>query len=138
MKIADLRVIIGNQIGLPSTFDGSMTDYGNLSREHQIELTQGMFSYIKEHPADFTVAQVEVVSEEDSRDLTLLPEDYDFELLMNEFQNNAYEIVGKPLVSIGRGVSSSVNLVGALLPVAVVCVVLLFAWPYIIRAKNTS
>lgn len=138
MTIGELRVLIGNQIGLPLSFDGSMTDYGNLSREQQIELTQGMFAYIKAHPANFTNAQVDVVSAEDSRDLTLLPEDYDFVLLINELESNAYEIVGKPLVSIGKGISSSVNLVGTLLPVAVVCIVLLFTWPYIIRAKNSN
>jgi hypothetical protein len=138
MTIGELRVLIGNQIGLPSSFDGSMTDYGNLSREQQIELTQAMFAYIKAHPANFTGAQVEVVNAEDSRDLTLLPEDYDFVLLINELESNAYEIVGKPLVSIGKGISSSVNLVGTLLPVTIVCIILLFAWPYIIRAKNSN
>jgi hypothetical protein len=140
MTIAQLRQFVGAQIGLPDSFDGSMTAYGNLAREQQIELTQGMIAYIQSNPGSFTPAQVETARIEAPRAATLTPEDtsFSFSAFFNELETNAGNVIGAPLVSIGNGVSQAVNLVGTLLPILALVAVAVAVWPYIARAKTAG
>ena len=135
MSIPQLRQIVGQQIGLPATFDGSIAAYGNLSRASQIELTQKMLDYIKEHPGDFEDKQVATANAEGARDLTLVDSSFSWESFQQEFEANAYDIVGKPFVAIGTGVSNTVTMIGTLLPFAVIVAVIIFALPYIKKAN---
>lgn len=138
MTIPQLRQLIGNQVGLPASFDGSITAYGALTRAQQIELTQGMLAYIREHPGEFGDKQVQTANAEGSRDLALVDPSFDWSQFMTEFEANAYDVVGKPLVAVGQGLSTSVNLIGTLLPFAVIVAVIVFALPYIRRANTPA
>lgn len=137
MTIQTLRELMGRQIGLPASFDGSITAYGNLSQNQQIELTAAVMRYIRQNPGQFTQAQVAVTTAEGSRAELTIPAGYADVGFWDEFENNAYEIVGKPFVAIGQGVSTSVNLIGTLLPVFALIAVAIFALPYI-RKANTQ
>lgn len=136
MTIQTLRELMGRQIGLPASFDGSITAYGNLTRAQQISLTQAMLAYIREHPGDFGDKQVATANAEGSRDLTLVDEGFDWELFQNEFEANTYDVIARPLVAIGQGVSTSVNLIGTLLPVFALLAVAIFVFPYIKKANT--
>lgn len=138
MTIVQLRQLIGNQIGLPESFDGSMTAYGNLSREAQIALTQGMIAYIRNNPASFTPAQLVTAETEAGRaeKLTLDDTSFDTGLFFAELEKNANAVVFDPLVKVGQGISTSVSLVGTLLPVFALVAVAIFAWPYVARARR--
>lgn len=137
MTIAQLRQHVGRQIGLPDSFDGSMSAYGSLTREQQIELTQGMIAYIQSHPASFTPAQVETARVEAPRAATLTPEDesFSFSAFFNELETNAGNVIGAPLVSIGNGLSQAVNLVGTLLPILALVAIGIAIWPHIAKAR---
>lgn len=140
MPIPQLRVIVGQQIGLPAAFDGSMTAYGNLSREDQIELTQAMIAYIQQHPEQFTPAQVQTATVEAPRAATMTPEDDSFNAgaFFAALEQNAINTIGNPLVSVGNGISQSVALIGTLLPVLALVAVLIFAFPHLKKAATST
>lgn len=132
MTIPQVRAIVGQQIGLSASFDGSMTAYGNLTPAQQIALTKGVFDYIRAHPSDFTEAQVQTVNTEGNRVAALTIEDssFDYGAFLSALEDNAISTIGDPLARIGNGISASVSLIGTLLPVGVVVAVVIFALPY--------
>lgn len=61
MTIQELRAKLGTELGFGgwfSSFDGTPAAYADLSAADQATLTNAMLAYIREHPADFTAAQV--------------------------------------------------------------------------------
>ena len=138
MTIQNLRLLMGRQLGLPASFDGSVTAYGNLSRAQQIALTQAMLAYIRENPGAFSNAQVATANAEGARDLTLADESFDWSGFQVEFENNAYDVIAKPFVSIGTGVSDTVTLLGKALPFLALAALVIFALPYIKKANTPA
>jgi hypothetical protein len=138
MTIAQARALVGQSMGLRD-FDGSIDAYRNLTAAQQIDLTKRLFDYIKANPANFTETQKATVAAEDSRIQTATVQDtsFDWGQFMQEFEQNAYTTVAEPLVNIGRGVSTSVNLIGTLLPIAVLAAVVIFALPYVRKASKS-
>lgn len=139
MTIAQARAIVGQQLGLPS-FDGSVDAYRALTPGQQIDLTKALFSYIQKNPENFTTGQLETVKAESPRLQAAQIEDTSFSVseFMNELETNAYKTVGEPLVNLGQGVTRSVNLVGTLLPIAVLAVLVIVALPYIQKARASA
>lgn len=138
MTIAQARALVGQSMGLRD-FDGSIDAYRNLTAGQQIDLTKRLFDYIKANPANFTETQKATVAAEDSRiqAASLQDTSFDWGQFMQELEANAYTTVAEPLVNIGRGVSTSVNLIGTLLPIAVLAAVVIFALPYVRKASNS-
>jgi hypothetical protein len=140
MTIVQLRELMGRQIGLPATFDGSIDAYRNLSAESQIALTRACVAYVRQNPDKFNAAQVDTATVEASRADRLTYEDPGFsaEEFFDELAIEAKKTIGEPLAAIGTGVSQSVQLVGTLLPVLALIAVAVFVWPYIAKAKNAA
>ena len=138
MTIAQARALVGQSMGLRH-FDGSIHAYRNLTAAQQIDLTKRLFDYIKANPDKFDANQKATVAAEDSRIQAATVQDtsFDWGQFMQDFEANAYRTVGEPLVNIGRGVSTSVNLIGTLLPIAVLAAVVIFALPYVRKASNS-
>jgi len=129
--IAQARQIVGQQLGFSASFDGSVAAYRNLTPENQIRLTQGVFAYIKQNPGQFTDAQNATVAAESSRVDALTAENPGaFSVFVDAIADEALR-VGGAVASVGNGVVTSVNLVGTLLPVAVLVSIVVFAWPYL-------
>ena len=101
-------------------------------------LTRGMVNYIVANPGRFTDSQVATARAEVGRanNNQMLDTDFSFSDFGNEVANNANELIGKPLQSIGQGVSASVNLVGYLIPLGVLAAIVIFAWPYVKKAQQ--
>jgi hypothetical protein len=140
MTIPQLRALMGQQIGLPASFDGSVDAYRGLSRENQIALTQAMIAYIRQNPGSFTPGQVQTAEVEAPRAATMTPADESFDVgaFFQELENNAINTVGAPLVSVGQGVSEAIKLIGTLIPIAVLVAVFVFAFPHIKKATTTT
>ncbi|HQF38258.1 MAG TPA: hypothetical protein PK322_03985 [Opitutaceae bacterium] len=65
MTAQELSRIVGNEMGLGSwlsPWGGTPAEYSALDAATQIELTNRMRAYIREHPADFAPAVVAVAS----------------------------------------------------------------------------
>ena len=139
MTIAQARAIVGQQLGFPPSFDGSVAAYRDLSAADQIRLTQALFSYIRANPDKFTQAQQETVRVEQSRVDRMNPQETGFDgtLFMNELENGALRI-GGAVANVGEGVVKSVNLVGTLLPIAILFVVFIYAYPLVKKATTPN
>lgn len=137
MTIQDLRVFIGRQIGLPLSFDGSYSATQKLTPDQFQALTRGMLNYIVANPGRFNDAQVATARAEVNRANSngLVDASFSFSDFGSEVANNANDLVGKPLQSIGQGFSDALKLVGPLLPVILIGAVVVFALPYL---KNAS
>lgn len=132
MTIANARQLVGQAMGLRD-FDGSISAYRELSAAQQIELTQRLFIYIEANPASFTPGQLETVQVEKNRIQAATPEDasFDWEQFGEELGENVSTTLLEPVATVGRGVSTTVSLIGTLLPVAAVLAVLIYSYPYI-------
>jgi hypothetical protein len=136
MTIQAARVFVGQQIGLPSDYDGSMQATNNLPDAKKQELTAALISYIANNPTRFTPQQVSVANAEYNRAQTLTATGgYNDTTFWKEVAANV-ENAGLAVASIGTGVVRSVNLVGTLLPVLVVVALVVFALPYIKTAAK--
>lgn len=137
MTIPDARAIVGRQLGY-SGFDGSIDAYRNLTAAQQVELTKALFNYIKANPDKFTNQQQTTVAAEDSRIQKAQIEDASITIanVMTALEEQAYNVVAEPLMAVGQGVSTSVKLIGTLLPFAVIAAVVIFALPYIRKANS--
>ena len=134
MTIPELRAFIGQQQGLPASFDGSITAYRNLTPAQQVTLTRGTVDYIRNNPGQFTPAQVQTATVEAGRQGDIEDTGFDASLFWNEIGDQAFNI-GNSVASIGQGVTNSLNLAGALLPIALLVAVFVFAYPHI---KNST
>ena len=134
MTIPQLRAYVGQQQGLPASFDGSIDAYRNLSAAQQVTLTRGVVDYIKNHPGEFTPAQVQTANVEAGRQSDIEDTGNNFSVFWTELGDQAFA-VGNSVASIGQGVTNSLNLAGALLPVALLVAVFVFAYPHI---KNST
>ena len=136
MTIANARALVGQQIGL-SNFDGSVAAYRDLSAADQIRLTQALFAFIRSNPQEFTEQQQQTVQVEGNRVASLSTQDpSSWSVFVDAITDEALR-VGSSVASVGNGVITSVNLVGTLLPLAVIVAVAVFAWPYIKHAKDS-
>lgn len=138
MTIQNLRIFIGRQIGLPTSYNGTYSETMALAPNDFQMLTRGMVNYIVANPGRFTDSQVATARAEVGRanNNQMLDTDFSFSDFGNEVANNANELIGKPLQSIGQGVSASVNLVGYLIPLGVLAAIVIFAWPYVKKAQQ--
>ena len=139
MTIAQARAIVGQQLGFPPSFDGSVSAYRDLSAANQIRLTQALFAYIRANPDKFTEAQQQTVRVEQSRVDRMTPEDASFDggQFMTELEAGAVRI-GGAVANVGEGVVKSVNLVGNLIPIAVLFAAFVFAYPYFKKATTSQ
>lgn len=137
MTIPQARKIVGQQLGFTG-FDGSVDAYRNLTPQQQIDLTKALFNYIKANPGNFTDAQQQTVAAEDSRIQKAVIEDASITVgnVMTALEESAYNVVAEPLMAVGQGVSTSVKLIGTLLPAAVIIAAVLFALPYLKKASS--
>lgn len=65
MTAQELSKLVGDQMGLGSwlsPWGGTPAEYSDLDDATKIELTNRMRAYIREHPADFTAAQVSLAN----------------------------------------------------------------------------
>lgn len=58
MSIIELRKMIGQEIGLPDSFNGTASAYTEIAPAKQVELTNAMMRYIASNPSEFTTEQV--------------------------------------------------------------------------------
>lgn len=136
ITIQQARVFVGQQIGLPSGYDGSMQATNALPVEQKQALTAALIDYIANNPTRFTAQQVSVATAERNRAKTLTGTGgYSETTFWNEVGKNV-ENAGMAVASIGTGVVTSVNLIGTLLPVGVLVAVVIFALPYIKTATK--
>lgn len=136
ISIQQARVFVGQQIGLPSGYDGSMSATNDLPVEQKQALTAALIDYIANNPARFTAQQVSVANAERNRAQTLTATGgYSETTFWAEVGKNV-ENAGMAVASVGQGVVSSVNLIGTLLPVGVLVAVVIFALPYIKTAAK--
>lgn len=135
MTTAQLRQLVANQIGLPASFDGSVAAYRKLTAAQQTELTAGMINYIRNHPGDFTEAQVATANAEAGRASTMTnTSGYSDTTLLAELESQALR-VGSAVADVGNGIVNTVSLTGTLLPFVAVAALVIFAWPYIKKAQ---
>jgi hypothetical protein len=131
MTIQQARVAVGNQIGLPSSFDGSMASVNALPTDQKQQLTASLLAYILAHPERFTSGQVATANAERGYINTLtLTSGYVETDIITELEAGALRVLGTPLAAIGNGVSSALTLTGSLVPFAAVAIigVLLFSF----------
>jgi uncharacterized protein YllA (UPF0747 family) len=136
ISIQQARVFVGQQIGLSSGYDGSMSATNDLPVEQKQALTAALINYIANNPARFTAQQVSVANAERNRAQTLTATGgYSETTFWAEVGKNV-ENAGMAVASVGQGVVSSVNLIGTLLPIGVLVAVVIFALPYIKTAAK--
>jgi hypothetical protein len=138
MNIPELRIVVARQIGLPSTFDGSVVAYRELSPTQQTNLTKGMLDYIRNNPGRFTDAQVTTATVEGPRiqNATIEDTSFDWGLFADELGANV-TAAGDQVASLGSGVLASVEALGKILPFVVVGAVLFFVFVKTKSAANT-
>ena len=135
-SIQQARQIVGNQIGLPQSFDGSVAAYRELPAQKQVELNQAVLRYILANPANFLPAQVKVASQQvDASGNYKIEESNPVATFWDEFENQAVRVASS-VASVGEGVVSSVSIVGNLLPVLVIVGLFVLALPYIKQATK--
>lgn len=139
MTIQQARQFSGNRIGLPATFDGSVSAYRDLSAAQQVALNAAVLNLILAQPQDFTPAQVETARVEINRAQGQITADPTFTenvaTFWDEFETQALN-VGQAVANVGTGVINSVSLVGTLLPIVVIGALVIFALPYIKTATK--
>lgn len=89
MTIQEARKFVGQSIGLPSSFDGSVAAYRALSAARQTELTKALVNYINANPDKFTAAQVQTARAESNRAQSLSVEDTSYN--WSEFVDEALD-----------------------------------------------
>lgn len=138
MTITQTRALVGNQIGLPSSFDGTVAAYRDLSPTQQADLTREVINFIRNNPGKFTTEQVATANAQFGQAQTLSPTDasFSFSQFFDELETEAYNVVGAPLQAVGQGVSTTVKLVGTLIPILVVVVAVVYFLPQIKSASK--
>lgn len=135
MAIPQLRRLMGQQNGAPSSFDGSVEQFNDLSTTKKQEITKAMIFYIVAHPGDFTPQQVGVAQAESGRAATLDgTTGYDTTGLFSALGESFVDVVVQPLANVGNGISQTVSLIGKLIPWVVIGGLLVVAAPYIIES----
>ena len=139
ISLADARKYVGQQIGLPLSYDGSDAATRALSGDQLVHLTRSLLDFIKNNPSRFTNKQVATANAEAGRfnSFDQAQAKADSVTLFGELANQAEEKIGKPLAAVGQGVSTSLTLAGNLLPILLIGAVVLIAIPYINRARNS-
>lgn len=125
MTINAARIAVGQQMGLPDTFTGTMAEVNALTIDQKQTLTAALLAYILQRPGDFTPAQVATAAAEKGRIGTLAQEDAAVTLpqILAALEDEAQRVIGAPLATIGNGVSQALTLTGSILPVVVLAVV---------------
>ena len=113
MTINAARIAVGQQIGLPATFTGTMAEVNALPIDQKQSLTAALLAYILQRPADFTPAQVATAEAEKGRIGTLAQQDAAVTLpeILAALEDEAQRVIGAPLASIGNGVSVLCHLI---------------------------
>ena len=139
MSLTDARKFVGQQIGLPLSYDGSDDATRALSGDDLVHLTRSLLDFIKNNPSRFTNQQVATANAESGRFVSFDQAEAQANsvTLFGELENQVEEKIGKPLAAVGQGVSTSLTLAGNLLPILLIGAVVLFAIPYINRARNS-
>lgn len=139
ISLADARKYVGQQIGLPLSYDGSDAATRALSGDELVHLTRSLLDFIKNNPSRFTNQQVATANAEAGRYTAFDQAEAKMNsvTLFGELANQAEEKIGKPLAAVGQGVSTSLTLAGNLLPILLIGAVVLIAIPYINRARNS-
>lgn len=140
MTIAEARALVGRQIGLPASFDGSVAAYSALTPQEQLNLNQSLALFIVANPASFTPEQVGYAARASARNGAATIEDasFDWGMFFEELGNEARDTIGAPLEAVGRGVSSGVTLAGNLIPVAVLIIAAAYLLPLFRQATQTK
>ena len=140
MSLDAARQFVGQQIGLPLTYDGSSAATKQLSGDELVALTRALLEFIKNNPSRFTNEQVATANAEAGRYASFDAAQAKAESVsfFDELGKQAEEKIGKPLAAVGEGVSRSVTLAGNLLPITLIAVAVLIALPYIRRATSTT
>ena len=135
MTIAETARQIGIGQGLPLSFGGTSAEINALDPNQKIALTNGILTYIRNNPAQFSEAQVYTANHSFTKSGDPLA-DASFSAgdFIVEFGNNANDLVVKPLVTLGQNVSSTANLLATLVPVIIIGGLILYFLPSI-RAK---
>lgn len=134
--IQQARQIVGNQIGLPETFDGSVAAYRELTPQKQIELNQAVLRYVLANPANFLPAQVAVARTQVSNSANYqYDETSNASAFWEEFESQVTR-AATAVASVGEGALTSVSLVGNLLPALVIVGIVVLALPYIRQAAK--
>lgn len=136
MSLDDARRYVGQQIGLPLSYDGSSEATKALAPDDLVHLTRSLIDFIKNNPSRFTNQQVGTANAEAGRfaNFDRAQAELGSVTFFGELEKNAEEKIGKPLVAVGEGVSSSLKLVGNLLPILVIVGIVLIALPYAKKA----
>lgn len=118
MTIQQARVAVGQEIGLPMSFDGTMAAVNALPTNQKQQLTASLLAYILANPTRFTEAQVATANAERGYINTLsMTSGYTEADLITELETGFMRVVGTPLAAVGNGVSSAFTLTGTLIPV---------------------
>lgn len=139
MTIIQARNIVGNQQGLPSSFDGSIAAYAALSPAQQLDLTRGVLDYIINNQPEFTDAQIATAYAQRGQAQSMRIEDtsFDAKLFLTELEKNAYDVIVKPIQNLGDSVSGTANFLAKALPFIVLGALALMALPYIKKQTST-
>lgn len=137
ISLDEARRFVGQQIGLPLSYDGSSEATMALSGDQLVHLTRSLLDFIKNNPSRFTNKQVATARAEAGRfnSFDQAAAQADSVTLFGELANQAEEKIGKPLAAVGQGVSNSLTLAGNLLPILLIGAVVLIAIPYVRRAS---
>lgn len=132
MNIQQAALLVGRQIGLPSSFDGSVAAINALDDEHRLALTAGLGAYIRANPSDFTSQQVSVAN---GMPVGFQQNDSSFDVsdFLVAVADNADELIVKPLENIGASASAVAK--AAPLILILVGAFLLITWT---RAKGAQ
>lgn len=133
MSIQQAAILVGRQIGLPSSFDGSVESINELSDEDKISLTGGLGAYIRANPSEFTVQQASVANSMPTTFGQLNDTSFSIGDFLAATATNADDLILKPLVNVGQSASA----VATWLPIIAIGIgaYLLFTWT---RAKGAA
>lgn len=140
MTIQQARVFVGQQIGLPQTFDGSVAAYRELTQAQQTALTAQLINYIVNNPGQFTPAQVTTANAEKGRinSLGTVDASFDWQEFFTALGDEAVNVVGTPLQNVGQGVSNLVSFLGKATPFIVIGGALLVGYLFLRKEKLVS
>lgn len=125
MDIIELRKQIGQQIGLPDSFNGTAGAYAALEPALQIQVTNEMMRYIAAHPSEFTATQVALARRSVESGGIPPPDEYTLGEAFGDFTDEF-------LAQGNRIVNATGNSLNRALIVGVVVAILYFGAPYVL------
>lgn len=129
MDIIELRKQIGQQIGLPDSFNGTAGAYAALEPALQIQVTNEMMRYIAAHPSEFTATQVALARRSVESGGIPPPDEYTLGEAFGDFTDEFLAQGNRIVTNAGNVVAGSFN---RALIVAAVVAVLYFGAPYVL------